>query len=299
MQSTTHEEVGSIGSTQDDRFENLVTFCMNGQGDLLACDAAAQEVRKLDPAGETLARWKLDFAPLAVHACPDGTSYVAGQGVIAKLDPAGAVGQTARAPDLGFPNGKPSGITATDKEVFLCVGVGWSLRSRSSVVRFDRDLRTATTILEGLAGCCQRLDIVASSGELYIAENARYRVVHCDREGTILARWGQQDRLSVEGFGSCCNPMNLCFGPDGALYTAESGLGRVKRYTPDGKFLGLVGSVGVDRFSRAGRFAASCSNIAIAVNKDASRVYVLDFKNNLIRILARKAGSGRDGPTAQ
>jgi hypothetical protein len=72
------------------------------------------------------------------------------------------------------------------------------------------------------------------------------------------------------------------------LYTAESGLGRVKRYTPDGDYLGLVAYVGVERFTSAGRMAASCSNIAIAVTPDGCRVYVMDYKNNLIRVLQKK-----------
>jgi hypothetical protein len=54
-----------------------------------------------------------------------------------------------------------------------------------------------------------------------------------------------------------------------------------------GKFLGLVGYVDVDRFNRATRQARLCSNIAIALNKDASRIYVLDFKNNFIRVMER------------
>jgi hypothetical protein len=82
--------------------------------------------------------------------------------------------------------------------------------------------------------------------------------------------------------------MNLAFGGKDVLYTAESGLGRIKKYTPDGKYLGLVGYIGVDRFIRAGRLAASCSNIAIGVSKDQSRVYVQDFKNCIIRVLAKK-----------
>lgn len=284
----THEEVDPIGLDDDEPFQNLVTFCMTEDEHLLACDTGARAVRKLAPEGGTLAQWKLDFAPHAVHACDDGTVYVAGQGLVAKLDRTGRVQARATAAELGFPAGKPSGITATDEDVFLCVGFGWSLRSKSSVVRLDRDLRTAKTILQDLRGCCQRLDIVAKDGALYIAENARYRVLKCDRDGTLLAKWGRQDRVNIEGFGSCCNPMNLCFGPKGELYTAESGLGRIKRYTPHGEFLGLVGHVGVDRFNRAGRLAASCSNISIAITKDGSRVYVLDFKDNLIRVLAPK-----------
>jgi hypothetical protein len=129
---------------------------------------------------------------------------------------------------------------------------------------------------------------VAKDGVLYVAENARHRVVRFDRDGEVLSTWGRRARTNVAEFGSCCNPMNLCFGPGGVLYTAESGLGRVKRYTPEGKFLGLVGYVGVTRFTRAGRLAASCSNIAIAVNKDGSRVFVQDLKKNIIRVLAKQ-----------
>ena len=82
--------------------------------------------------------------------------------------------------------------------------------------------------------------------------------------------------------------MNLCFDSQGVIYTAESGLGRVKRYSTDGKFLGLLGYTGVERFTRAGSLAASCSNIAIAVTSDGKRVYVMDYKANLIRVLQKK-----------
>ncbi|MHC4547034.1 MAG: NHL repeat-containing protein [Planctomycetota bacterium] len=273
--SPTHKEVEGIGLTSEPNFGNLTTFCMDSEGNLLACDA------------ETLASWKLEFAPYSIHACPDGIIYVAGKGKVAKLDKTGKVLKIAETDGSIFPAGKPSGITATKQDVFLCVGSKGSLRSRSSIVRFDRELSDPNIIAEDLRGCCQRSDIIAKDGVLYIAENARHRVLKCDRDGKILSKWGNNDRKDIEGFGSCCNPMNLYFGPKGELYTAESGLGRVKRYTPDGKFLGLVGYVGVERFNRAGRLARSCSNITVGVNKDASRIYVLDFKNNFIRVMER------------
>jgi len=46
--------------------------------------------------------------------------------------------------------------------------------------------------------------------------------------------------------------------------------------------------VGVERFANAGRLASSCSNIAIAVTPSGDRVYVMDHKNNLIRVLQKK-----------
>ena len=109
-----------------------------------------------------------------------------------------------------------------------------------------------------------------------------------DRTGKILNKWGERDRVGLEGFGSCCNPMNIAFDGSGVLYTAESGLGRVKKYSVDGKYLGLVGYIGVERFSNAGRMAASCSNIAIASTPDGKFVYVADIKEQKIRVLRRK-----------
>ena len=284
----THEEVKSIGLTPETRFEKLSTLCLNGQGNLLAGDAAKKQIKVISPAGKLLATWPLPLAPVAVHRCQDGTIYVADVGKVAKLDKAGKVLKVVEVGAAGPRRAKPSGIAATKKDVFVGFGSGWSLRSRSVIVRFDRDLGRAKTIAQGLRGCCQRLDLVAKDGVLYVAENARHRVVRFDRDGEVLSTWGRRHRTNVAEFGSCCNPMNLCFGPGGVLYTAESGLGRVKRYTPEGKFLGLVGYVGVTRFTRAGRIAASCSNIAIAVNKDGSRVFVQDLKKNIIRVLARQ-----------
>jgi len=186
-----------------------------------------------------------------------------------------------------LPN-RVSGIAASDTDVFVAFGTGWSTGSKSKLFRLDRELENPKLLAEGLRGCCQRCDIATRNGTLYLAENAVHRVVQYDREGKVLGKWGQRSRTSLEGFGACCNPMNLCFGADGTLYTSESGVGRVKRYTADGKFIGLVGYVGTTRFSRASGLAASCSNIAIAVTPDGSRVYVMDYKARKIRVLEKK-----------
>jgi sugar lactone lactonase YvrE len=295
LESATHEEIEPLGATAESRFEKLVTFCMTREGNLLACDAGTERVRKLDPEGKTLAEWEIGFAPYAIGVCPDGIVYVAGHGRVAKLSQRGEVLGTVTAGEAGFTDGKPSGITATETDVFLGIGSEGTLKSRSSVFRLDGDLTAAAKVMDDLRACCQRLDLVAKDGKLYVPENARHRVLTCDREGNVLAKWGARDRTAIEGFASCCNPMNLCFDSNGVLYTAEAGLGRIKRYTPDGTFLGLVGYVGVERFNRASRLAVSCSNISVAVSQDGSRVYVLDLKNNIIRRLVKKNSSG-SGP---
>jgi DNA-binding beta-propeller fold protein YncE len=283
-----HKEVGSIGLTGEVKFDQLFTFCLDKNDNILACDIGTNEVKVISQDKKLLATWKLDFIPYAIVASGDGTVYIASTSVVAKLNDKGKVLRKTEVSGEDLENSKPSGIEVTDKDLFVSFGLGWSTRSISNIVRFDRDLNNPKTITEKRRGCCQRLDIVAKDGDLYIAENALHRVVKVDRNGEQLSKWGSRSREGLEGFGSCCNPMNLYFSKNGDLYTAESGLGRIKKYSPDGKFLGLVGYIGVDRFTNAGRLAASCSNITVAVNKDASKVYVLDFKNGIIRILDEK-----------
>jgi sugar lactone lactonase YvrE len=265
----------------------------------LACDEGAQEIKVIDPAGKQVATIKLDFGPEAIDVAADGTIYCGGEGQLAKLDKAGQVLQTVPVPEniastmaskRRMMSRKPriSGIAVSGEDVFVAFGSGWSLGSKSKLFRFDRELQNPKLLAEGLRGCCQRCDIVVRDEVLYLAENSAHRVVLFDRQGEIGGKWGARSRTELEGFGACCNPMNLCFGSDGVLYTAESGLGRVKRYSTDGKFLGLVGYVGVQRFTSAGHLAASCSNIAVAVTDDGKQVYVMDYKNNLIRVLQKK-----------
>ena len=181
-----------------------------------------------------------------------------------------------------------SGIAVSKGDVFVAFGSGWSTGSKSKLYRFDLELENPKQLAEGLRGCCQRCDIVARDGILYLAENSAHRVVLYDREGNVLAKWGERGRNDLKAFGACCNPMNICFDGQGVLYTSESGLGRVKRYTADGKYLDLVGYVGTNRFWHGSGLAASCSNMAIVVTPDGERVYVMDHRNKSIRVLRKK-----------
>ena len=294
-ESATHKEIEPLAIS----FEQLTALRLDGDGNLLACDSLAGKIKRIGPDGKLLSTIEPGFGPESIDVAADGTIYCGGKGRLAMLDPGGKVIKTADLPggvetplgELRRGFARPvqlSGIAVTDKHVFVAFGSGWSLGSKSKLFRFDRQLDNPKLLIEGLRGCCQRCDLIARDGVLYLAENSAHRVVAVDCEGTELGKWGQRSRTELEGFGSCCNPMNLDFDAAGTLYTAESGLGRVKCYTTDGEFLSLVGYIGVERFTNAGHLAASCSNIAIAVTPDASRVYVMDFKENLIRVLQKK-----------
>jgi len=294
-ETATHVEVEPLPV----EFESLTSLRLDAQGDLLACDGKAKEIKVIAPNGSVKSTLSLEFGPEAIDVAPDGTIYCGGQGRLAHLEKSGKILHAADSPgdtETETPARRRgqnravriSGIAAMGDHVFVAFGSGGGTGSKSELFRFDRDLQNPSQLAEGLRGCCQRCDISASDGIFYLAENAAHRVVKYDPNGEVIQKWGERSRTELEGFGSCCNPMNLCFGSDGVLYTSESGIGRVKRYTPDGQYLGLVGYVGTARYTRASGMAASCANIAIDVTPDGKTVYVMDFRNKLIRVLRQK-----------
>ncbi len=174
---------------------------------------------------------------------------------------------------------KASSVGATGDEVFLATralaGYGYE------IWRMDREFENGASIVSQLRGCCGQMDVKANEHGLFVAENSRHRVCRYDREGKLLGTWGHSARQGIEGFGSCCNPMNVAFGPDDAVYTAEDSTGRIKRYSVDGELLGLVGSVDL---------VPGCKNVSIAVSADGSRVYMLDItRRHIVRLDSRPA----------
>ena len=182
---------------------------------------------------------------------------------------------------------KVSSISATDDEVYLATraAVGYGFQ----IWRCDSQFENAKSIVSELRGCCGQMDVKANANGVFVAENARHRVCRYDREGTLVTAWGEGARNGLEGFGSCCNPMNVAFGPDDVVYTAEDNTGRIKRYSPDGKLLSLVGNVDL---------VPGCKNCSIAVNADGSQVYMLDITRNHIVRMDEKPAS-ESAPAAE
>ena len=167
-------------------------------------------------------------------------------------------------------------ISATGDSVFIAcrAPAGYAY----DVWKLAPDLSEGECIVSGLSGCCGQMDVQACDTGVYVAENSRHRVCRYDEAGALVGSWGKSARTGVEGFGSCCNPMNLAFGPDGVVYTAEDTTGRIKRYSPDGQLLSVVGSADV---------VPGCKKVAIGVSDGGDRVYMLDVTRNHIAVLDR------------
>jgi sugar lactone lactonase YvrE len=166
-------------------------------------------------------------------------------------------------------------ISGTDDTVFIAcrmtVGYGYE------VWRLNAEFADGKKVIEGLSGCCGQMDVQANGEGVFVAENSRKRVRRFDADGQSVCDWGKASE-SVHGFGSCCNPMNLAFGADGVVYTAEDTTGRIKRYKPDGTLLSLVGAADV---------VPGCKKVSIGVDRTGDRVYMLDITRNHIAVLSR------------
>jgi hypothetical protein len=182
-------------------------------------------------------------------------------------------------------------ISATEEAVFVATrattGYGYD------VWRTTPEFAEAEKIVTGLSGCCGQMDVQACDEGIFVAENSRHRVCRYDAKGELLGTFGKGSE-GVDGFGSCCNPMNLAFGSDGVVYTAEDSTGRIKRYKPDGTLLSVVGSADV---------VPGCKKVSIGVDSTGDRVFMLDITRNHIAVLSRVApdptGPISDPPAAE
>lgn len=171
---------------------------------------------------------------------------------------------------------KTHSICASDKDVYIVcpamAGYGFG------VWRTNTDFAEPKEIIKSLSGCCGQMDVQCKEGELFVSENSRHRVIRYDREGKQLGTFGKRDREGEgENFGGCCNPMNCCFNAAGELYVAESN-GVVKHFTPDGKYLGLVGVAKVQ---------PGCKNSAVAATSDDNRLFYIDVQKHEIIVLTK------------
>jgi hypothetical protein len=399
--------------------EKLTTFAVDADGRVLAGVAAEPpSIRVYDPSGKRTAEWKLPIPPEAINVGPKGDIFVAGQGVLLRLDDTGDVKLEKQSPNMAIagdaakeiqqrvqdkrsravstkqqdeikmykrrlaemqqkiadldrdlfaldqrdlekpsedeaeeieaertklqkrrvvcsklqaklelnvvnppsqrrlaarrPPGKRepappepevevrqlianqmriASISASRDEVFFACSS--STGSGFDVWRTNYTFTDAKKIGEGLRGCCGQLDVQANDNGIYVAENTRHRVRGFSRDGRQLLEFGSRERGRDDTFEGCCNPMNVAFGDDGSVYTAESGSGRVKRFSSNGTFMQLVGQV---------ELVPGCKKVSIAVSPRGDQVYMLDITRGHIVVMSRgssktAAVSPADGTT--
>ncbi len=265
--------------------------------------------------------------PMGISVGPDSSLWVAGQGIVARLEgPTGPDRSGRSALPAQIPiGGDATCITAASGALF--VGVG----PHVEVVRPDaaRSEMWASLGAEGHITC-----IAVGADAVYLADAVSRRVARCDTSGHILGYLGEKDpkrgynglivpspHLDVvlgedgsvhvvnpgahqieiydpdgsprwtwgegsqeaDGFCGCCNPTDIALLPGGEYVTSEKGIPRVKIYSSNGHFEGVV--VGHEGLS------PGVVGLDLATYPDG-RIAVLDRGIKAVRIF-RRTEAGR------
>jgi hypothetical protein len=292
----------------------LKNFCLNGEGNILACLAPREggepSIRVYSPTGELLKTMPLEIRPGAIAAARDGSIFVAGDGRILKLNATGEVLASTASPvadaavslskevvemleqsgqsskeqldqmkaSLTARRGEVTGLAVTDRDVFIAVPAPNDFTFR--VYRFDHALKDPKLVVEKLRGCCGQMDIQAHKENLWIPHNARHAVESRDRDGKELSKFGQAGKAKPADFGGCCEPKNMRVLANGEILVAESGPPTcIKRFTADGKFIEVVALA---------KAKGDCVRVTVEASADGRRVYLLDTERDAIRVYATK-----------
>lgn len=280
--------------------------CWGGTSSASRRGAPATEptaVKVLSPEGKLLATWPLDFEPQAVCVDSTGKVIVGGKGRLAKLDAEGKVLFNGISPALAQPSmsdeeiqamlkewKRPSSeleqykrtmqnrrnditsLAATEQGVFVACAApkGYAY----AVYRVDAEFKNPKLLVDKLSGCCAQMDVAAREGRLWVAHNGRHRVECFDQDGKKLSSFGKTDRRAADGFGGCCEPKNIRLTKNGEVLAAESGPPvAIKRFTPEGKFLGVIA---------VPTFESGCVRVTVDVSPDGERFYLLDTGSDAI-----------------
>ena len=82
---------------------------------------------------------------------------------------------------------------------------------------------------------------IGPDGNLYVADTHYNRIVVYSRDGKLIRQWGTYG----DGDGQFRYPTDIAFLPDGRVLVSEyGGHDRISIFTPQGKFVGSIGSFG-------------------------------------------------------
>lgn len=85
---------------------------------------------------------------------------------------------------------------------------------------------------------------MAPSGGLYVSDSENHRVVYLGSDGGYVTAWGgygsTEDGTALPGTFN--QPWGVAVGPDGAVYVADTGNGRIQKFNRDGGFLSMWGA---------------------------------------------------------
>jgi hypothetical protein len=298
-------------------------FCMDAEGNLLACYAPKQTgakggagIRIYSPKGDLVKTLPVEIQPAAVCVAKDGTIFVAGDGRLLKLDATGKVLASADSPVA-----KESVVINKETEDMVKQMAEQSRRSfKDQLTQMKSSLEKRRSEVTGLTATDEDVFMaVPSPGDF------TFRVYRFDH-GL------QGPKLVVDKLRGCCGQMDIA-SHDGKLWIPHNARHAVEAHDRDGKELSKFGTAGrvkaahfggccepknlrvlangdilaaesgpptcIKRFSADGKFKGvvaiaegakgDCVRVTVEMSPDGKRYYMLDTTRDAIRIFGAKS----------
>lgn len=252
--------------------------------------AGDRSIRAFDSSGRRLLEVDLPDGPRCVTVSADGNIFVGFREHVEVYSSEGRLGD--QWPSLG-PQSLLTSIAVSDGHVFVADA------GRRRVMHYLISGELVNSIgqkdeAQGVAGFVvphPYFDLaVGTDGLLRVANPGRHRIEFYTFDGVLELWWGEVS-MQIEGFAGCGNPVNFALLPDGRLVTCEKGLPRVKIYTSQGMFAGVV--AGAEQFPDY-RFdgVSGDGNRELDVAVDSrGRILVLDTAGQIVRIFVPNEAS--------
>ena len=255
------------------------------------CVAGDKVIRMFADTGDFVSEVKLSDSPRCLTVADDGTFFVGMRDHVQVYDADGT--RLAAWESLGA-RAVLTSIAVSKNDVFVADA------GNKVVVRYDTSGRLLNHIgrkdkdrnIPGFNIPSPYFDVaVASDGLLRVANTGNQRIEAYTFDGDLELWWGNAS-VRLEDFTPCCNPVNFAILNDDSFVTSEKGLVRVKIYSADGSFIGVV--AGPQQLVEGRKcticyFPAQCQKGGFDVAVDSEgRVFVLDTVKNIVRIFSRK-----------
>jgi 4-amino-4-deoxy-L-arabinose transferase-like glycosyltransferase len=124
---------------------------------------------------------------------------------------------------------------------------------------------------------------VSPHGSLYVADTGGGRLLELDQRGAVVREIGST-QAGAEGAGLLREPAGVAVAPDGTLYVADALAGVIRRYLPDGAFVG-VWPINPDAAHDGPRIAAFGDGSVIVSLPSRCSIVRLDADGQILAIL--------------